>query len=585
MFPARMHTWRVLRWAMPDYNPRRRIQCVAVAILAVSLLLLGRLFDLQIIRWEYYQGRAEARVLGAVEPDFFRGSISFHEEGGISASAATMANGYTLGINPSTLGDPVATYEALNSIVALDPDDFLKKALKTNDPYERVKERLTESEVRAIKKLGLSGIEIATARWRTYPGGERAAHVLGFVGYQGDTLAGRYGLERYYNDILERNTEGMAQNFFVQVFSELGGLLTSQKIKQEADLILTIESRVQGELEKELRSTRDTWNASAAGGIVIDPKTGEILAMAATPSFDPGFYGKENDVSVFTNPLVENVYEMGSIMKPLTLAAAIDAGAITEHTTYDDKGYVIVGDKKIENFDKKGRGVVPMQEVLNNSLNTGAVFAMQELGREKFREYMFNYGLGERTRVDLPDEALGLVKNLESSRDIEYATASFGQGIAVTPIAMVRALGALANGGYLIRPHVVGIFDYRGFPRREVKIEEQRKVLAEATTETITRMLVKTVDEALVSGAAKMLHYSIAAKTGTAQIPHPTGGYYDDRYLHSFFGYYPAYEPRFLVFLFLTEPKEVRYASQTLTEPFMRLASFLLSYYEVPPDR
>ncbi len=570
---------------MRDYNGRRRIQFVALAILATSLLLLGRLFDLQIIRWEYYQGRAEARVLGAVEPDFFRGSISFREKSGTSPSAGITASGYTLGINPSKLGDPVATYEALNSVVAISPDDFLKKAMKADDPYERIKDRLTEDEVRSIKKLGLLGIEIASARWRTYPGGKRAAHVLGFVGYQGDELAGRYGLERYYNDILERNIEGMAQNFFVQVFSELGGLLTSQKTKQEADLVLTIESRVQGELEKELASVRDKWNASAAGGIVIDPKTGEILAMAADPSFDPGLYGEENDVSVFTNPLVENVYEMGSIMKPLTIAAAIDAGAITEDTTYDDKGFVVVGDKRIENFDKKGRGVVPMQEVLNNSLNTGAVFAMQELGREKFREYMFNYGLGERTRVDLPDEAVGLMDNLESSRDIEYATASFGQGIAVTPIAMVRALGALANGGYLIRPHVVGAFDYRGFPRREVKIEEQRKVLSEATTEIVTRMLVETVDKALVGGGAKMLHYSIAAKTGTAQIPNPTGGYYDDRYLHSFFGYYPAYEPRFLVFLFLNEPKEVRYSSQTLTDPFMRMASFLLSYYEVPPDR
>lgn len=570
---------------MPDYNPRRRLQFVALAILASSTILLGRLFDLQVIRWEYYRGRAEARALGAAEPDFFRGSISFRERAGTPLSAATTASGYTLGINPSKLGDGVAAYEALNSVVPLSPDDFLKKTLKTDDPYEKIKERLTEEEVLSIQKLGLEGIEITAARWRIYPGAERAAHVLGFVGYQGDELAGRYGLERYYNDVLERNTDGMSQNFFVQVFSELGGLLTRQKTKQEADLVLTIEPRVQGTLEEELASVRDEWNARTAGGIVIDPKTGEILAMAAHPSFDPGLYGEEDDVAIFANPLVEHVYEMGSIMKPLTIAAAIDAGAITENTVYDDKGYVVVGDKRIENFDKKGRGVVPMQEVLNNSLNTGAVFAMQELGREKFREYMFNYGLGERTRIDLPDEALGLMENLESSRDIEYATASFGQGIAVTPIAMVRALGALANGGYLIRPHTVGAFDYRGFPRREVKPEEQRKVLAEATAETVTRMLVRTVDDALVGGAAKMPRYSIAAKTGTAQIPDPEGGYYDDRYLHSFFGYFPAYEPRFLVFLFMNEPKGVRFSSQTLTDPFMRLASFLLSYYEVPPDR
>ncbi|MDP3725998.1 MAG: penicillin-binding transpeptidase domain-containing protein, partial [bacterium] len=226
-------------------------------------------------------------------------------------------------------------------------------------------------------------------------------------------------------------------------------------------------------------------------------------------------------------------------------------------------------------------------EILNQSLNTGAVYVARKLGNERFSDYMLSFGFGEKTGIDLPSETVGLVKNLKSNRDIEVATASFGQGFAVTPIAIARALSALANGGMLITPHVVNYIDYKEALRLDTpeKNAELPKVISKEASEGITRMLVQVVDKALLGGTVKMPDFSIAAKTGTAQIADSRGGYYDDRFLHTFFGYFPAYDPKFLVFLYLKEPKNVRFASETLTNPFIDIVNFLIHYYQVPPDR
>ncbi|MBU4479877.1 hypothetical protein KKG48_00325, partial [Patescibacteria group bacterium] len=201
-------------------------------------------------------------------------------------------------------------------------------------------------------------------------------------------------------------------------------------------------------------------------------------------------------------------------------------------------------------------------------------------------KYMLSLGFGEETGVDLPNETYGLVSNLESSRDLEFATASFGQGIALTPVETVRALSVLANGGKLITPHLSQGIKYDIGLSRELLYEEGERVFKESTSDEITRMLVEVVDSALLGGTVKMEHYSVAAKTGTAQMAKEDGrGYYDNKYLHSFFGYFPAYDPQFLVFFYIVDPKEVNYASHTLTEPFVNLTKFLINYYEVPPDR
>jgi len=293
-----------------------------------------------------------------------------------------------------------------------------------------------------------------------------------------------------------------------------------------------------------------------------------------------------SQVSSFGNPLVENVYEMGSIIKPLTIAAGIDAGVINSKTTYDDKGFLILNGSRISNYDGKGRGVVDMQEVLSKSLNTGVAFVVSKLGNKQFGDYFKSLEMGEETGIDLPNETRGLISNLDSTRELEYVTASYGQGIALTPIGTVRALSTLANAGVLPHPHLVTEVSYDIGTSRTISSLPGDQVFKKETTEEVTRMLVKVVDTALLNGKIKNPHYAVAAKTGTAQIAKPKeGGYYTDRFLHSFFGYFPAYDPQFIIFLYTVYPKNVSYASETLTESFSEITQFLINYYQIPPDR
>lgn len=565
-----------------------RIRFITIVVMLIALVTIGRLYHLQVLANDHYLAEGQNQYVHTVQELYDRGSIYFTTRDGEKIAAATVKSGFVLAVDPNKINDPKATYTALAPFISLDEETFIYRASLPNRVYVEIESQLSEDRATSIKQLELNGVQLYRQRWRYYPGGELAARTVGFVGFEGkvegESPIGRYGLERYYEETLNRAKERMSVNFFAELFTNLGSIVFDGTKKNNGDIVTTIEPTVTRLLQTELRDVHEKWGSKLTGGIIINPQTGEIYAMEVVPTFDPNNRGTST-IETFKNPLVDEVYEMGSIVKALTIAAGLDSGAIAPHTTYYDSGSLELDTWKIHNYDKLGRGTVDMQTVLSKSLNTGVAFVVKTMGKEKFRDYFIRLRLGSESGIDLPGEIPGLVKNLESPRSIEYATASFGQGIAMTPITTVRALSALGNGGYLITPHLIDSVTYTDGTVKKKLYPKGEQVWSEKTSEEVTRMLVKVVDEALRNGEVKLPNYSIAAKTGTAQLIKPEGGYYEDRYLHSFFGYLPAYDPKFLIFLYTEDPKGVTYASETLTDTFMDISKFLINYYNIPPDR
>ncbi len=555
-----------------------------------ALFLLVRLYFVQVVHGKEYAQDAIAQYVEPVPETGERGDIFFTSKDGDLVSAAVMQTGWKLVIQPKNLIDAEALYDELNAVVPVDRERFFASAAKTGDPYEEVGFRLSDESAKAIRAKKLPGVLLVQDQWRFYPGEELAAQTVGFIGFSGEspTKTGVYGLEKKWNDTLTLISSGKAVNPFAEIFASISAALSSDPATEQGSIITTLEPTVSKQLEDILERVMDTYTPKRAGGIVMDPKTGAVVALALRPTYDPNRYNTVGDIGVYSNQLVEGIYEMGSIVKPLAMAAALDAGAVTPKTTYDDVGCITKSGKKICNYDGKARGVVDMQEVLNQSLNVGMSFVADRMGSHALTEYFTRYGLGERTGIDIPAEARGNIKSLANGTgpDVNFASAAFGQGIAMTPIAMTRALGALANGGAIPSPYIVESVRQESGITRDIEHGESVQVLKPETVQTITNMLVTVFDKALLGGVLRQEHYSIAAKTGTAQIAIPGGGgYYPDRYLHSFFGYFPAHEPRFIVFLFAVEPHGAEFASATLARPFLSLAQFLINYYDIPPDR
>jgi stage V sporulation protein D (sporulation-specific penicillin-binding protein) len=563
-----------------------RIQILSLSILFFSIILISKLFLVQVVQSNTYLEKADRQYMSPSSGVFERGTIFFEYKNGELFSAATQVSGFKLAINPSKILNIENTYQQLSEIIELNEEDFLLKANKKDDPYEEIYNRLSKEEADKISSLKLNGISVFKERWRFYPGENMASHLIGFVGYQGDELGGRYGLEREYNDILSRNKNTPYVNFFAEVFSNINKTLFKNKTKT-GNIVTTIEPNVQSFLEKNLKNLKEKYQIESIGGIIMHPQNGSIYAMTVQPDFNPNNFSDYKNVKVFSNPMVENVFEFGSVVKPLVMASALDTGVTKAETKYFDKGSIWVEKKEIFNFDKKGRGEVTMQEVLNQSLNTGMVFVSQRLGKENMRNYLLGFGLKEKTEIDLPNETSALMSNfLKSPREIEIANASFGQGIAFTPLELVRALASLGNGGYLVTPHLVKYIKYEDGSQEKIEYPTEPTKISADTSNEISRMLVNVMDKALKSGSAKMEHHSIALKTGTAQVANlEGGGYYENKHTHSFFGYFPAYDPQFIVFLYAIDPKGSPYAATTWADSFLEISKFLLNYYEVPPDR
>lgn len=564
---------------------RTRIRIISSLIFIFACLLCIKLYSLQIVNASNFAARADRQYQQASN-EFDRGTIYFSDKDNKLISAATLKTGFILVIKPATLQkeDTVdVVYNKLKEYIPdLNYDEYINHAAKEGDIYEEIKKNVDQDVGTALVKLKISGVSLYATKWRYYPGGNLASQVLGFMAYQGDELAGRYGLERSYESVLTRSGDDVYSNFFADLFSNFNKVKSGGSL--EGDIVTSIEPRTEAYVEDTIKKVNEQYSSEQTGAIIMNPQNGEIYAMAMYPSFDPNSFREVTNPKVFKNDLVESVYEMGSIMKPLTYSAGVDLGKINATSTYNDTGSITSNGKTIWNFDKKARGVISLRYALSKSLNMGPVHVLSKIGNEALANYLKSFSLGKKTGIDLPNEATGLISNLDSPRDIEYMTASFGQGIAVSPVAVVKAFSAIANGGKMVTPHLVRDVNYKIGISKAPSIPPPVQVIKQDTARVITDMMVYNVDESLLDGKSKNPHYSLAAKTGTAQIA-TNGLYEEDRFLHSFVGFLPAYNPKFLIFMYTINPRGVSFASETLAKPFIDMTKFLISYYQLTPDR
>lgn len=566
---------------MDDFGFSIRLKLIAAMLVVLAGGVVYRLGRIQFGPDSPWL-RERAQTLDERELEFVppRGQI-YDRNGELLATNDTH---YELSFSPRFLHQPREVAEFLADklglpesdmlgLVSLDPVEYLYVPVARGVPADLAWDIREEGE---SQELDLSGLDMVPQQHRTYPGGTLASQLLGFVAYDNaGKLTGYYGVEEYYNEILAGQSVSAVKHmvpFDVALDPTPPG---------GQNLRLTIDRNIQ--LEAELALAQGLLEHGAQSGLILvmDPKTGGILAMAAQPTFDPNRY-LDSPNSAYASPVVSAQYEPGSVFKVLTMAAALDSGTVAPTTPFLDTGVVEVGGAVIRNWNGGAWGPQDMTGCMQHSLNVCLASVATWMGPKTFYNYMAAFGIGHTTNVDLAGEATGRLKRPGDPDwyDSDLGTNSFGQGVAVTPIQLLTAISAVANGGAMMQPHVlyqVVNEDTVHTTRPQVLGRPIRPDTAAALTEMLAHSLEREASEALVPG------YRIAGKTGTAEIPVP-GGYDDSATVASFVGWGPVDDPQFLVLVRLDRPASSPWGSTTAAPLFGKLMKRLVVLMELPPD-
>ncbi|HZX00985.1 MAG TPA: penicillin-binding protein 2 [Candidatus Paceibacterota bacterium] len=520
--------------------------------------LIFRLYVLQVNEGEKHQAKAFSTLEQSLKP--VRGNIYFTDKAGNAIPAAINRDYPSIYTVPKDVKDEEreGVSELLAGVSGQALADIEAILDKKTDPYELIVKRATDEEVGKVESAGFKGAYIGYNSGRFYPLGTLAAQLLGFVSAD-DKVGAAYGVELYY----QKELGGKAG-------SSSGDKIISDT-EDGQDIHLTIDRKIQEESENILTGLMKQYKAESGTVIVEEPRTGKILAMASSPNFDPNNYS-DSKVATFLNPAVQAVYEPGSIFKLVTMSSALDAHAVTPSTTYNDTGSLKLNGKIIKNWDLKAHGVTTMTGVIEQSLNTGAAFAERALGNDAFYAYVTKFGFKEKSGIDLPGEVVGSLRPLESDkRDINFATASFGQGISTTPITLLQAVASIANHGVMMKPYI--------------NAADAPRTLGRTISEEASRQTVQMMVSAVIANqVAHIDGYNVAGKTGTAQIPDFVHGGYSNQVVNTFIGFVPAYDPKFIILVKLDKPVGTQLAGQTVVPAFRNLAQFIINYYNIPPD-
>ncbi|KKS05468.1 MAG: Peptidoglycan glycosyltransferase [candidate division WWE3 bacterium GW2011_GWE1_41_27] len=456
-----------------------------------------------------------------------------------------------------------------------------------------LKRNLSHEQMLEIQKFGIVGIGFEKEPKRYYPEGMLASHVLGFVASdEKGEKTGYYGIEGALNEDLQGKSGRILEEKDATGNPILAGGYRKSNPLPGRDIVLTIDRSVQYMVERMIKEGVEKYDAVSGNVIVMDPYTGKVIAMANYPTYDPSDFSVDDSEMVQDgeqerkkaerrNLSIQQTYEPGSVMKPMTVSAAVDLGLVTSTTTFDDAGPVYYSDYKVDNWDLKHHGVITVQRLLELSNNIGAAWVGHKVGTENLRSYLANFGYGKKTGIELQGEDTGILLPVSDWSDIALANISFGQGISATPLQVLNAFNVIANGGSLYQPLIISELD-DGKKVLEMQPKKIRKVISQETAQEMVAML----ENAAVSGEAKfyvLKDYKIAGKTGTAQIPEK-GGYSADKTNATFVGFLSGAR-RISMIVKLEEPKTSVYASMTSVPLWMDIMSELVKSYGIAPDR
>ncbi len=622
--------WRLLSKNKNTLPNKKRIDFLSIIFLIFSLIIIIRLFDLQILKGSFYSALAadQHELYKSLFPE--RGSIYCLDDVGgekVLYPLVTNKSMPSLYASPREIEDASSTAHEIFEIIGFPPEfdlkveekKFLSDLSSSSDQqlaaevaeirrakfleskkeelinnwikifsdksrsYYLIRQKLSEDQVNKIKELKLKGIGFQDQIYRYYPEKGLGGQIFGFWGFVDNDRKGSYGLEGYFDKILS------GENGQIKSERDAGGniiALGKSQIKEKvdgADLVLTINRSIQYVACQSLKKSIDIHKAKGGTIIVMDPKTGAILAMCSFPDYDPENYSKVNDISVFNNKAIFDAWEPGSIFKPITMAAAINEGKVSPDSTYVDTGVVDYGKYQIRNFENKSYGLQTMTNILEFSINTGVIYAMRQIGTKIFAEYVRRFGFGQLTGIELIKEMPGNISNLDLKGEINTATITFGQGISVTPIQMITAFSAIINGGKLMKPYIVSQI-IRGDKVEVIKPQEIRQVISAKTSVIMKGMLVSVVENGHVK-SAQLPGWRVGGKTGTAQVPDGKGGYKKDEVVGSFVGFAPFADPKIAILVRVDEPLEGKLGEKVAVPVFKEVAKFALQYYNIAHDK
>jgi len=562
-----------------------RINILMLIFLIFLFLLFARLFQKQVLQHRDYLVKAESQHHISKEVPAHRGKIYFRGKNqNETYLAATNLCLYALSVVPRQVKNKEETARILAKYLDLKEKEIFD-LINNDKPYiPPLKHKLSFALAEKISEENLAGVMLVPEEWRFYPEGNLGAQLLGYVNREGKGL---YGIEGYF----ETELAGDSGKFFAEkdVFGRYISISGEKEALDGKDIVLTIDRSVEYQAEKLIKDAVQKYGAKSGEIVIADPATGKIIAMAVFPTFDPNKYteaANRHGTSIFNNPAVNSVFEPGSVLKPIIMAAAVDAEKVTPASEGYFPAFVEIGKEKIWTAERVAYGRQNMTQVLETSNNVGMVYVQQKLGKKLLYKYLKdNFGFGRPTGINLFGETSAELSKPQVMREIDAATIAFGQGIAVTDIQLVSAFSALANGGKIMKPQIVEKIietntENKEPTVKEFKKEELRQAIKPSTASYLSEMLTSVVERGH-GQKAKVAGYKIAGKTGTAQIP-VKGGYSKLRTIQSFCGYAPADNPRFVMLVKLTEPK-TSWSAYSAAPIFAEMAKYLFNYYQIPP--